>query len=471
MQSRAPKKGLPEGQTLPPATLCSAAISDAAPDNTRPTDMAEAAAERPAKRQRLTAERLRSRADQEETIKALESALQGLKDAYDSESNPSERGTIQALIGEINELVTLKLTKLPAEKARRAELVKLGKDIGKQVWRLVLASEPEHPHDGRVLGGADPIPLDLAKLDDLLRRCPADALPLETTREDAGFGNPRPRCGCDLQALRFSSGAAGRSPAYVVERDMHEKISDADMFNGLFIRSPTLVEWLCRASKELSYENNHDAYLDWVTVTLRALIDRGAMVTELALAMAESIEYDDRGSSRFDSDIGHKASLMVFMLARCPSIVTRTPQLNRRQTESYGGTKPMLDYYAERATNWKVYDGDGDTSMANLVLCGLVDSPDVYDALSGENEWSPEPYRRLVALEKSGTARRPPPINPEVGVTHVEGGPFSRWRTRHERWVAEVVGRLVDGEDPSEFRHPYNNADQLTYEFEWALSR
>ena len=58
-----------------------------------------------------------------------------------------------------------------------------------------------------------------------------------------------------------------------------------------------------------------------------------------------------------------------------------------------------------------------------------------------------------------------------VGVTHVEGGPFSRWHARHERWVAEVVGRLVDGEDPSEFRHPYNNADQLTYALEWALSR
>ena len=107
--------------------------------------MAEAAAERPAKRQRLTAERLRSRADQEETIQALESALQRLKDAYDSESNPSERGTIQALIGEINELVALKLTKLPAEKARRAELVKLGKDIGKQVWRLVLAKRARAP--------------------------------------------------------------------------------------------------------------------------------------------------------------------------------------------------------------------------------------------------------------------------------------------------------------------------------------
>ena len=115
----------------------------------------------------------------------------------------------------------------------------------------------------------------------------------------------------------------------------------------------------------------------------------------------------------------------------------------------------MLDYYAERATNWKVYDGDGDTSMANLVLCGLVDSPDVYDALSGENRWSPEPYQRLVALEKSGLEKsgddkRPPPIIPEAGVTHVEGGPFSRWHARHERWVAEVVDKLLNGEDPDE---------------------
>ena len=426
--------------------------------------MAEAAeAERPAKRQRLTAERLRSRADQEETIKALESALQRLKDAYDSESNPSERGTIQALIGEINELVTLKLAKLPAEKARRAELVKLGKDIGKQVWRLVLASEPEHPHDGRVLGGADPIPLDLAKLDDLLRRCPADALPLETTREDAGFEKRRypMRSGCTLQSLRFSSGAAGRSPAYVVERDMHEKISNEDISRRFLTRSMTLVEWLCHTSTNLSYLSNHDheAYLDWVTVTQRALIDRGAMVTEVALSIAEHNEYDERGGD-FDSDTSHKASLMVYMLLQCPSIVTRTPQLNCRHddAESYGGTKPMLDYYADRAND----EGDGlcegDRVIADQVLCGLVDSPDVHDALSSENRWSPEPYRRLVALEKSGTAKRPPPIIPEVSVTHVEGGPFSRWRTYHERWVAEVVGRLMDGEDPSEFRHLYGYA-------------
>ena len=491
---QSPKKGLPEGQTLPPATLCSAAISDAAPDNTRPTDMAEAAeAERPTKRQRLTAERLRSRADQEETIKALESALQRLNDAYDSESNPSERGTIQALIGEINELVTLKLTKLPAEKARRAELVKLGKDIGKQVWRLVLASEPEHPHYGRVLGGADPIPLDLAKLDELLRRCPADALPLETTKEDVfgpdRMGNCRyrlPRCGCNLQELRFSSGAAGRSPAYVVERDMHEKISDEDISRSVekigveLTRGMTLVEWLCRTSTNLDSMDNND-YLDWVTATLRALIDRGAMVTECALSIAEKFYYEVR-NGHCNSDAFHKAKLMVYMLAKCPSILTRTPQLNRRHAKSYGGTKPMLDYYAERANG----EGDGlcegDRVIADQVLCGLVYSPDVHDALRGEYRWNmypgdrEGPWRRLVALEKSGLEKsgddkRPPPIIPEAGVTHVEGGPFSRWHARHERWVAEVVGRLVDGEDPSEFRHPYNNADRLTYAFEWELSR
>ena len=233
---------------------------------------------------------------------------------------------------------------------------------------------------------------------------------------------------------------------------MHEKINDADISRSFLTRGMTLVEWLCRASKELSYLNGHDAYLDWVTVTLRALIDRSAMVTEVALSIAEHNQYDERGSGDFDSDVDHKASLMVYMLAQCPSIVTRTPQLNCRHddAESYGGTKPMLDYYAERATDWKGYDGDGDRSIANEVLCGLVDSPDVYDALSGENRWSPEPYRRLVALEKSGTARRPPPINPEVGVTHVEGGPFSRWHARHERWVAEVADRLLNGEDPDE---------------------
>jgi len=33
---------------------------------------------------------------------------------------------------------------------------------------------------------------------------------------------------------------------------------------------------------------------------------------------------------------------------------------------------------------------------------------------------------------------------------HVEGGPFSRWHARHERWVAEVVDKLLNGEDPDE---------------------
>ena len=55
-------KASQEGQTLSPATPCSAAISDAAPDKTQPTDMAEAAEERPTKRQRLTEELERSAA-------------------------------------------------------------------------------------------------------------------------------------------------------------------------------------------------------------------------------------------------------------------------------------------------------------------------------------------------------------------------------------------------------------------------
>ena len=242
----------------------------------------------------------------------------------------------------------------------------------------------------------------------------------------------------DMKALRFSSGAADREPSFVAEIDLFESeqrrgttngrddsfsdSSDSDSSDSNSYDYQTLVEWLCGNFAGIaSLGEDHAVDGDWVFETLRVLMERGAMVTENALAAAEEVT----------SDIELKAKLLIYMLSQCPAIITKT----RRN----------LDYYA------KIVEETDELTMehyiADTVLFGLVGSPDVFDAFAAYPRGSPEKEaarQRLIKLLISNAALRPPPIEPREGTTHTAGGHFSRWHEKHVKFMTKELQELKD---------------------------
>ena len=69
---------------------------------------------------------------------------------------------------------------------------------------------------------------------------------------------------------------------------------------------------------------------------------------------------------------------------------------------------------------------------------------------------------------RSNAALRPPPIEPEVGVTHAAGGHFSRWHAEHvkvmnkrvEELKGEATPKATGGDDAGEKTTP-TKSDEL----------
>ena len=248
-------------------------------------------------------------------------------------------------------------------------------------------------------------------------------------------------------ALRFSSGTADREPSFLAESDHFEveveqrrataresddSFSDSSYDSGYGSSYGnsydylTFVEWLC--SKDDDRGEEVDA--NWVFETLRALMERGAMVTENALAAAERVRYN-RGHPVVESNVDLKVKLLIYMISQCPGIITMT----RRN----------LDYYAKIVD--EAHEESGERYIADTVLFGLVGSPDVFDARAAHPRRSPEreaAHQRLSKLLRSNAALRPPPIEPREGTTHTAGGHFSRWHEKHVKFMTKELQDLKD---------------------------
>ena len=309
-------------------------------------------------------------------------------------------------------------------------------EVGEQIWLKVLESETKKRSAFTTCKtySKNPVPLDLAKVDELLESCSPDVLPLETTAFRLPLHNPTIEAlgldaiqRKDMEALRFSSRAADRPPYFDAEIDHFEGEQREKMLRRKNLASQTFVEWLC-SKDDHSPRGEVDA--DWVFETLRALMERGAMVTENALAAAERVRYN-RGHPVVESNLELKVKLLVYMLSQCPGIITMT----RRN----------LDYYAKIVD--ETHEESGEHFVAFDVLERLTDSPDVYDAFAAYPWGSPEREaapQRLSKLLRSNAALRPPPIEPEVGVTHAAGGHFSRWHEKHVKFMKKKVEELKD---------------------------
>ena len=319
---------------------------------------------------------------------------------------------------------------------------RLARRVGRQIWDKVLKI---HKRKRSIKNTRNKkgwlVPLDLAKVDELLKSCSPDVFPLETTAFHLrgvgvlGFDAKQQK---GMKALRFSSGAADREPSFVAEIDLFESeqrrgttngrddsfsdSSDSDSSDSNSYDYQTLVEWLCgNFAGTASLGEDYAVDGDWVFETLRVLMERGAMVTENALAAAEEVT----------SDIELKAKLLIYMLSQCPAIITKT----RRN----------LDYYA------KIVEETDELTMehyiADTVLFGLVGSPDVFDAFAAYPRGSPEKEaarQRLIKLLISNAALRPPPIEPREGTTHTAGGHFSRWHEKHVKFMTKELQELKD---------------------------
>ena len=97
-------------------------------------------------------------------------------------------------------------------------------DVGEQIWLKVLESETKKRHASPPCKtySNNPVPLDLAKVDELLESCSPDVLPLETTAFRLPLHNPTIEAlgldaiqRKDMEALRFSSRAADRPSPYM----------------------------------------------------------------------------------------------------------------------------------------------------------------------------------------------------------------------------------------------------------------